>query len=156
MLMFYDARVLSGMNNLFDKTTLWPMKGYYPFYAWSKLVDCGTQVACSVKEGLGKFSDANTGTTFKSEFGRPAGSFHAVAAKGAEGSGAVIVARYSNDNNVTETAKVRIVVPGVSLRRARCHLTDAVRTYTEVPLDFEADGAANIRMQPNSFAIVEW
>ena len=156
MLMFYDARVPCAMNNLFDMTTYWPMKGYYPFYAWSKLVDCGTQVACSVKEGLGKLSDANTGTFFKREFGRPAGSFHAVAAKGPDGSGAVIVARYSNDDNVTETAKVKIVAPGVSFRKARCHLTDAVRTYTEVPLELDAAGAAHIRMQPNSFAIVEW
>ena len=68
----------------------------------------------------------------------------------------MIVARYSNDDNVTETAKVKIVAPGVSFRRARCHLTDAVRTYTEVPLELDAASAAHIRMQPNSFAIVEW
>ena len=70
--------------------------------------------------------------------------------------GAVIVARYSNDNNVTDTAEVTVSVPNVSLVKARCHLTDAVRTYTEVPLDLKGDGTAAIRMQPNSFAIVEW
>lgn len=88
--------------------------------------------------------------------GRPVGSFHAVAAKGEDGSGAVIVARYFDDNNVTDTAEVTVSVPNVSLAKARCHLTDAVRTYTEVPLDIKGDGAAVIRMQPNSFAIVEW
>ena len=37
-----------------------------------------------------------------------------------------------------------------------CRLTDAVRTYTEIPLDLKGDGTVAIRMQPNSFAIVEW
>ena len=156
MLMFYDARISTTMNNMFAKPTYQPMKGYYPFYAWSKLVDRGTQVACTVKEGRGEFSDANTGTVFKSENGRPVGSFRAVAAKGADGSGAIFVVRYSEDNNVTDTAEVKVAVPGVSLAKARCHLTDSVRTYTEVPLDLWSDGAGIIRMQPNSFAIVEW
>ena len=156
MLMFYDARISSGMNNMFSKPTQQPMKGYYPFYAWSKLVDCGTQVACTVREGRLKASDANTGIVFKSECGKPAGSFRAVAAKGADGAGALIVVRYSDDNNVTDTVKVKVSVPGVSLARARCHLTDSVRTYTEVPLDLRDDSTAVIRMQPNSFAVVEW
>ena len=156
MLMFYDARCGTAMNSLFDLVTLWPRKGYYPFYAWSKLVDRGTQVACSVREGRGAFSSANTGTVFKDERGKPVGSFRAVAAKGADGSGAVIVARYSDDNNVTDTAEVALSVPGAPLAKARCHVTDAVRTYTEVPLSFNADGAATFRLMPNSFAIVEW
>ena len=156
MLMFYDARINSGMNNMFTHATYHPMKGYYPFYAWSKLLDCGTQVACSVKEGRGKESNANTGTVFKSDIGKPVGSFRAVAAKKKDGSGAVFVVRYSEDNNVTDTATVKIVVPGVSLVNARCHLTDAVRTYTEVPLDIQPGGEGIIRMQPNSFAFIEW
>ena len=155
MLMFYDARP-GGMNIMFSRPTHQPMKGYYPFYAWSKLADCGTQVACTVREGRGKASDANTGTVFKSENGKPVGSFRAVAAKGEDGSGALIVARYSEDNNVTDTAEVKVSIPGVSLSRARCHLTDSIRTYTEVPLDLQGDGTAIIRMQPNSFAVVEW
>ena len=51
---------------------------------------------------------------------------------------------------------MKVSVPGVSLAKARCHLTDSVRTYTEVPLDLQGDGTALIRMQPNSFAVVEW
>ena len=137
ILMFYDARLSTSMNSLFDKTTFWPMKGYYPFYAWSKMVDCGTQAACTVQ-------------------GAASGKFHAAAAKGPGGSGAVLVSRYSNDDNDTATIETTVRVPGVSLARARCHLTDAVRTYTEVPLDLQPDGSAVIRMQPNSFALVEW
>ena len=82
--------------------------------------------------------------------------FRAVAAKGKDGSGALAIARYSNDDNVTDTAEVTVSVPGASLAKARCHLTDSVRTHTEVPLAMQSDGTAIIRMQPNSFALVEW
>lgn len=39
---------------------------------------------------------------------------------------------------------------------ARCHLTDLVRTYTEVPVESNGDGSVTIRMQPLSFALVEF
>ena len=155
-LMYYDARPV-GMNGLFDYTTLEPMKGYYPFYAWSRLVDCGTQVACTVSEGRGKKVDAATGITFEKPASVQKGGFHAVAAKGADGSSALFVARYSDDNNVTDTATAYLRLPGLEdARRARCHVTDAVRTYTEVPLVRADDGSYIVRLQPNSFALVEW
>ena len=65
MLMFYDAKANTGMNNMFSKPTYQPLKGYYPFYAWSKLVDCGTQVACTVREGRGKASDGRLRRTYR-------------------------------------------------------------------------------------------
>ena len=160
MLMFYDSRVGSGMNNLFNATTLWPMKGYYPFYAWSKLAALGTQVACEVTDGGAGGGAAGDGPATGVVLDRAAVAetlgLRAVAAKGANGSGAAIVARYSEDNNVTATICVAISVPGADLSRARCHVTDAVRTFTEVPLDVQEDGTALLRMQPNSFAVVEW
>ena len=64
--------------------------------------------------------------------------FRAVAAKGADGSGALAIVRYSNDDNVTDTAEVTVSVPGASLAKARCHLTDSVRTHTEVPLAMQS------------------
>ena len=64
--------------------------------------------------------------------------------------------RYSDDDNSSDTAKVTVRVAGRSLAGARCHLTDLVRTYTEVPLELNADGSAVVRMQPLSFALVEW
>jgi hypothetical protein len=132
------------------------MKGYYPFYAWSKLVDCGIQTAVTVREGRGVVSTANTGTVFKSKNGQPVESFRAVAAKGVNGSGALIIARYSDDNNVTDVAKVTVSVVGKILDKVRCHLTDSVRTYTEIKPDVQPDGTMVVRMQPNSFAVMEW
>ena len=68
----------------------------------------------------------------------------------------MLVARYSDNDNVSDTAKVTLRVNGTSLKKARCHLTDLVRTYTEVPLEQNDDGSVTIRMQPLSFALIEW
>ena len=155
MLMFYDARPSTLFCSLFDAVTLWPIKGYYPFYAWSRLCDYGTQVACSVTDGTGADSDAKTGFVEKKDKSAP-GGFRAVAVKGADGSGAVLVVRYSDDDNVSDTGAVTLRVAGKDLSKARCHLTDRVRTYTEVPLERKADGSVTVRMQPLSFAVIEY
>ena len=136
MLMFYDARLGTAMNSLFNATTYWPMKGYYPFYAWSRLVDCGTEVACALD---GKATDG----------------FSAMAAKGTDGRVAVFVSRYSSDDNVSESSTVRLRAPGIDCTRVRCHVTDAVRTYTEIPLVPEPNGGARLHLLPNSFALIE-
>ena len=154
MLMYYDARPV-GMDGLFEKVTLWPMKGYYPFFAWSKLFDCGTQVASVVTEGTDKDSDANTGNVERKDRS-VSGAFKATAAKGRDGSGAVFVVRYSDDDNVSDIGTVTVRVKGRDLSRARCHLTDLVRTYTEVTVESNGDGSVTIRMQPLSFALVEF
>ena len=156
MLMYYDSKVGSVMNAMFDGTTLWPKKGYYPFYAWSKLVDRGRQVFASVKEGRGVKSDAATGVVFPAETQEIAdGQFRAVAAKGEDGSLAVLVVRYAASNDVTDTGTVVVRVPGRSLAKARCHITDAIRTYTEVPLILQPDGSARFSLMPDSFALIE-
>ena len=157
MLMFYDARATRlTMNNLFSHPNLLPMKGYYPFYLWSNLVEYGTQVPCKIVEGRGMKTFGENGVAPGSEMGKPVGSFRAVAAKNADGSGALAVARYSEDDNVSEVALVTLDLPGVDFSRLRCHLTDSVRTYTEFRLEKNADGTALLRLQPNSFAFVEW
>ena len=158
MLMYYDARHYTQMNGLFDRTTLWPMKGYYPFYAWSKLADLGTQVACTVEESSAASATGTgpaTGVVLDKSATAAAG-VHAVAVRGPDGAGAVAIARYAEDNNVTATLRVALRIADTNLSRARCHLTDAARTYTEVPLEFDAAGTATLRLQPNSFALVEW
>ena len=154
-LMFYDARLSAVMNNVFDPVTFWPRKGYYPFYAWTKLLDRGVQVACRVTESQGKDSDANTGNVEKKDVAS-AGQFYAVASKGKDGSGAVFLARYSDDDNSSDTGVVRLIVPGADLSKVRCHVTDMVRTYTEVPVDAGENGSVTIRMQPLSFALIEF
>ena len=156
MLMFYDARIGTCMNSLFDFTTLRPMKGYYPFYAWSKMVDRGLQVASVVKEGRGAKSDAATGVVFPASTKElQDGQFYASAAKGEGTSLSVLVVRYAASNDVTDTGTVVLRVPGRSLDSARCHITDAVRTHTEVPLVLQSDGSACFYLMPDSFALIE-
>ena len=155
MLMYYDAKPSSTMNGMFERVTLWPIKGYYPFYAWSMMVDRGTQVACTARVAKGQSASSGMNVIAPGA-AADAGGFYAVAAKGAGGSGAVFVARYGDDDNVSDTATVTLRVPGAPLGRAKCHMTDIVRTYTEVPLELNGDGSATMRMQPRSFALVEW
>ena len=61
MLMYYDARP-SGMNGMFVTDTLKPLKGYYPFPAWSDLTELGDYVP-SLIEGEGLYAAAATDGT---------------------------------------------------------------------------------------------
>ena len=61
----------------------------------------------------------------------------------------------SSSNDVTDTGAVVLRIPGRSLAKARCHITDAVRTHTEVPLDIQADGTGLFSLMPDSFALIE-
>ncbi len=142
MLMFYDARLGTGMNNLFNAVTYRPMKGYYPFLAWRRLAELGTQVRAGVET-----KDVKSQQLF------------ACAARNAAGKKALFIARYSDDNNIVETRKVTIRLPeGVKAdwSAARCYVTDAESTHTGTPLYFNKDGTAWLKMQPNSFALVEF
>ena len=143
------------MNGMFAKPTYWPLKGYYPFYAWSKLVDCGTQVACRVSDGQGADSDAKTGFVEKKDKASR-GGFRAVAAKGENGRMALLIARYSDDDNVSDIGSVTVRVPGKQVTDVRCHMTDLVRTYTEVPVGVDHAGQMSLRMMPWSFALIEF
>ncbi len=141
MLMFYDARLGTPMNNMFDAKSYRPMKGYFPFLAWARLKDLGTQIEAKiVKPG-------------------PKSELYACAAKNADGKMALFVTRYSDDNNITSTRKVRISLPeGVKAdwSKARCTITDSTFTNTELPLLFNKDGSVSLKMQPNSFAFIEF
>ena len=135
LLMYYDARVTTHYNALFDLPLQRPTKGYYPFYAWTKLRDLGTQVEL-------KTVGAKSGV-------------RATAAKGTDGSIAVFLSRYTADANVVKDAAVRIRVKGVSLAGARCHMTDDLYMHTEIPFDVLPDGSMELYMPPNAFAFVE-
>jgi len=154
MLMYYDARP-SVFNGMFDHVTKWPLKGYYTFYAWSKLrEDYGTQVACTVQEGVSDDVIAVTGYVEKKD--KPVSdSFSAVAARSPSGRLAVLVTRFSDDRNVTDTGKLVLRLPGRKIDKAFAYVTDLVRTYTEVPLLPQPDGSAVLMMQPLSFALIE-
>lgn len=138
--MYYDTRLHGGMNMLFDSINARAMKGYYPFYAWGKLLrDYGKQVVAKV--------DAP---------GNPADQLFVTAAKDARGNLAVWLARYSDDNNVFSWRNLRLCLPkDYSNARIVCHMTDDICTYTEIAIDRNADGLIELTLVPNSFAFVE-
>ena len=158
LLMFYDAGCVRGMNALFDFTTHYPRKGYYPFYAWKKLVKLGTEVKVDFVAGRGRRVDAATGGNVAAAAKNDTRcQFHATAAKSRDGKhGAVLVTRYNSDRNVLEMGEVFVKVPGADLAQARCHLTDDVRTYTEVEGVLQSDGSLKLKLLPCSFALIEW
>ncbi len=133
ILMYYDARP-GGWNGLFAPATYEPRKGYYPFYLWSKLAACGTQVAAKTEK---------------------AKDLYVCAAKDAAGKVAVALCRYNDDDNKNGTVPVAVNVAGLPAARITCHLTDQCRAYTEFPLVLK-DGCVTVPLERNSFALVEF
>ena len=83
-------------------------------------------------------------------------NIRATAAKGRDGKLAVLVVRYHRDNNVVMPEKVVVRAPGRSFENARCHLTDLAHIHTDVPLELLEDGSALLRLEPLSFALIEF
>ena len=133
MLMYYDARLSTVFNGLFDLYTYAPRKGYWAIYAWSCLAKCGRQVACAV-------SDAGV---------------QAIAAKGDDGGIVVLVSRYTDDDNTFGCVDVPIKVPGCNLAKARVRLVDSRLDFADAPYEVE-NGAVVVSLEPRSFALVEF
>ena len=133
--MLYDAATFALMNTLFRNPSGYPLPGYYAFYGWMKLRRLGTQVKAT--SSLGDVS--------------------VTAARGTDGRIGFLVARYDEDNNVTRPVRITLRrASGGSFAKATCHLTDEFRTYTETPLELNADGSADLELRPRSFAYVEF
>lgn len=81
MMMYYDARPCA-FNGLFDFYTYRPLKGYYPFFIFSKLSKMGTQVQAD--------SDL--------------GELYTVAARGKDGTCAAVICYYPQDGNAENQA----------------------------------------------------
>ena len=141
MLMYYDARLGSGMNGMFNSLTLQPICGYYAFLAWSRLAELGMEI--DVKVATPDIAD------------KP--QLYAVGARNADGRLALFLVRYSHDNNVFDTRRIRVALPnGCNLARTRCMITDANRMFTDTPLIDNGDNTATVKMQPNSFVLIEF
>jgi len=131
MLMYYDARIATTFNGLFDPVTLDPLPPYYALYSWRKLVDLGTQLKTTVDEK----------------------DIYAIAATDKQGHAAVMITRYCKDNNEVAAEDVKVSIDGGSLKNSFAYITDACHLYTEIPIEAN-NGKLNIRMNPNSVALV--
>jgi len=133
MLMYYDARLGTVFNGLFDLYTYAPRKGYWAIYAWSRLAERGRQVACSATEK----------------------DVYAVAARSPDGKVSVMVSRYNDDDNAFGRIQVPVKVPGCDVASARVRTVDSYFEFSESPFEVE-DGAVVVSLEPCAFALVEF
>ncbi len=129
ILMYYDARVGTIFNTLFDFYSFAPTSCYYPFYAWSKLVKCGQQIKVS---------------------GNSDPELHVTAAKDSKGRLGILVTRYTDNNNVVTPKKVKVNVKGMKINEAIGHRTDKHHLFTEVPVKVNG-GTIEFSLDPASF-----
>lgn len=133
MLLYYDFQIGSIFNGAFDVYSLKPRKPYYAFYAWKKLLQCGTQVQAEADEE----------------------DIYVTAAKAEDGKVRVLVTRYNNDDNDVKLRDLKIRVDGIADGEVMGYLTDDCHTFTEIPLQVSG-GAVNIRTSPRSFILIEF
>jgi len=132
MLMYYDARPETVFNGLFDMYTMHPTPAYYPFYAWSRLAELGTQVKVTSDES----------------------EIYATAATGQDGRLGILVSFYTDNDNTVRRRSVTISMPGTTHGTATGHVIDSGRLYTEIPLEVK-DGSIALKMEPNSVVMIE-
>lgn len=101
MLMYYDARPCA-MNGMFDSDTFKPLKGYYPFVMFKKLLELGTYVTAEHNEN----------------------NIYSCAAT--DGENHAIMLSYFNDDDNAEAKEVRLDFSGLSqgLWEIKYHLLD--------------------------------
>ena len=104
MLMYYDARP-SGFNGLFDYYTSRPIKGYYPIKMFSRLYELGRQIECK--------NDMK--------------DVYALGAKNEKGEAAFMIARYEDDDNITEEKRITVEIPEFKNVTLRCFVVDNER-----------------------------
>jgi hypothetical protein len=130
MLMYYDARP-TAFNGLFDMYTYAPLKGYYPFYMWSKLYALENQAEATTDDEC----------------------VYAIGAKNGDKLGAMVTYYSENDNDGIK--KVSICVDGASLDGVKVYITDEDFTMQEC-LTYTVEGnTISLRLKCNSILYIE-
>ena len=140
MLMYYDARPGTVFNGLFDFYTFAPLPAYYALFSWADLRDLGTQVEARVEP-----ADGATVT-----------SLAAVAATDGRGALGVLIARSTDDRNVTASEPVTLrLASGRFSGRVRGYLTDEDHRHSPVHLFPSDDATVSFSLAPNAFLFIE-
>ena len=126
VLMYYDARISSAMNCLFDTTTLKRLKGFYAFYAFAELAELGSQVKCTGDDP----------------------DIYAVAARNDKGDFGIMAVHYSDDDNAL--CKEVTIRTQLANTRFECRLVDQYHTFEPVWPESDAEGTVRITLQRNS------
>jgi len=134
LLMYYDARLGTVMNGMFGLTTRKRIKGYWPFYAWSRLTENGPRISATADA-----DDVKAMVTL-SEKGRLR----------------VFLTRYTADDNVFGDKAVTLALPeGWRLTgEPRFCLVDEWTDYAETPYKLDGD-KLTVLLAPNAFGLLE-
>lgn len=131
MLMYYDARVDSTLNGLFNFYTNEKMKGYYPFWLFSKLYKIGQHIKTD--------SDVEY--------------IYAVAAA-KDGKKAIMLTYFTNDETATEET-VTLKLNGNSAECYSLFLLDEAHDAENMGAIAATDGEITVSMTPNSVILLE-
>ncbi len=127
MLMYYDARIGSGMNGMFDDCGYRTRKGYWPIRIWGELLEMGTacRVSCDVPD---------------------------IRAAAAVKDGTVVtMVSYFTDDDDALPREFRVELPGDVMRTL--YLLD--ETHDLAPVKTVApDGGFWLTMQPNTVVVI--
>ena len=129
MLMYYDARIQTQWNGLFDFYTLRPLKGYYPFKMFNALYTLGTSVKAQA-EGDG---------------------IHVAAAKNDNGETAVMFVHYTDDDTEIGEKTVLVHVANGADVYTVCLLDE---THSEEMIGTVKNGET-ITVKPNSVVLLK-
>lgn len=128
MLMYYDARIDTCFNGLFDFYTLRPLKGYYGICMFNELYKMGQSAVCEI-EGE---------------------QLYAAAACSEDGSSAVMICYYTDDDREKNNKTVKLHVSG----GADCYEV----ILLDKDHNMEENGSVNskdqIEMRPNSVVLL--
>ena len=136
---YYDARPMTAMNGLFSSVDHSTLEGYYSIYAWGKLRRLGNWVKTDI-QASGDEDDKE--------------DIHAAAAVDGAGNVGLLLARYLDDDNSIHMKRVRVRVEGLSLAGAFAHVVDSHSKFTEVPLEANDDGSADLVLEPYSVVYI--
>ncbi len=129
MLMYYDARIQTLWNGMFDYYTLRPLKGYYPFKMFNTLYQLGTAVKAETEgEGL-----------------------HIAAAKDVDGKTAIMFSHYTDDDEEIGEKTVTLNIVG-GAEKYEVYLLD--ETHSEEQIGTVKNGET-VRIVPNSVVLLK-
>lgn len=128
MLMYYDARINSSMNGLFEFVTLDPLKGYYPIKIWGEMLqaDGECETHCDVPD------------------------IYAVSAV-KDGASVTMLTYYTDDDNALPRT-FRVELGGDVLRTI--YLLDDSHDMTACETIAPDNGSFSLTMKPNTVVVI--
>lgn len=108
LLMYYDARLNTSLNGMFDFYTYRPLKGYYPFYMWGLLSELSDCVLC-------ESSDRKITAT--------------AAIK--DGKAAVMIAHFSCEEE-TDLKEIPIEIKGLQVKIGKVYSLDDTHSFEKI------------------------